>query len=141
MRNTRIRSPLPLAGGGAGGEDLRPPRPLRPPALTRSLAGTARAGPVGRSRSAAAAGSGRTRPPRGGWPSLPFSGDADLDRKAAEGGVGHALDDLLLVAGRDLEEGEAGGDVERADLLAGNARLIGDGSHDVARAHARDPAG
>src|SRR6185295_7893305 len=81
------------------GEGLRPPRPLRPRTLPRLM----RPPSIGRSRPPPTPGSG-SRPARGTRPVLPFPSHPDLQRAASQGGSGHALDDLPVVAGWHLDQ-------------------------------------
>src|SRR3954453_14783987 len=64
------------------------------------------------------------------------AGDGDIDTAAAQVRVAHRLDDALRVRARHLHEGEAVIDVDGADGLAGDARLVRDGTDEVHRADA-----
>src|SRR5215218_5800556 len=65
----------------------------------------------------------------------------DLHRPAADRGAGHPLEHLVAELRGQLDEGEVVVDVDRADGLAGDSRLVGDRPHDVTRPHAGAAAG
>src|SRR5207244_1168223 len=67
------------------------------------------------------------------------AGDGDVDAAAAQVRVAHRLDDALGVRARHLDEGEGVVDVDGADRLAGDARLVGDRADEVHRPDTRRP--
>src|SRR5687768_4486337 len=63
----------------------------------------------------------------------------DLNGAALDAGARHGAQHLLGVLVLDLHQRELVGDLDGPDALARDARLAGDGAHDVGRADAAPP--